>query len=366
MKLANENSFLSPSLVYDQDAIEENLALLVKIAGDQNRLWPHVKSHKCAELVKLLMQHGISRFKCATIAEAEMTAQCGAAQALLAYPLVGPNIARFVQLVKTYEKTTFYAIGDDEKQLELLAEEAVRHGVQVHLLIDVNDGLKRTGIPVRRAEELYRRAARMPGLKVQGMHVYDGHRHEKELSVRQQLVDQDLQPVFAMRNALVADGLDCSIMVMGGTPSFPCHAQYPDVYLSPGTALLQDAQYQAMFPDLAFKPAAFLLTRVISHPEDGYFTMDLGTKSVASDPKLPRAILLGYEEAETIKHNEEHWVLRMPEGQEDRRPPIGGVLYAVPKHVCPTSALYGSVLVAQKGEIVGEWAVTARDRKIGI
>ena len=68
---------------------------MVDMAGGASRLCPHVKTHKMAEVVRLQQAAGIDRFKCATIAEAEMLARCPAKDVLLAYQMVGPNADRF-------------------------------------------------------------------------------------------------------------------------------------------------------------------------------------------------------------------------------------------------------------------------------
>ena len=90
---------------------------------------------------------GISNFKCATIAEAEMTAQTDAKNILVAYPLVGPNIHRFLQLQAAYPQKIFYALGDNLAQLQLLGETAQTQNTTAHCLIDVNTGMNRTGKP---------------------------------------------------------------------------------------------------------------------------------------------------------------------------------------------------------------------------
>ena len=365
-RLKDEGSMLSPQLMYYVDMIERNIQTMTAMAGGVEYLWPHIKTHKSRDLVKLLMAHGILRFKCATIAEGEMVGACGARQAILSYPLVGPNIERFVRLTRAFPGTEYFAIGDDLGQITLLSEEAVRSGTKVEFLLDVNDGLNRTGVPTAQAGAMYRAATKLPGIRVRGMHVYDGHRHEHDASERQQHVDEDLVGVYGLRDELMRDGLDCGIMVMGGTPSFPCHTKYDGVYYSPGTCVLEDYGYASDFADLPFSMAAILLTRVISHPSPGIFTVDLGYKAVAADPAIPRAVIIGYEDAETIMQNEEHWVLRMPEGREDERPAVGRALYAVPKHICPTSALYPSVPVIRDGQVVEEWAITARNRRLTI
>ncbi|MDD3213990.1 MAG: D-TA family PLP-dependent enzyme [Eubacteriales bacterium] len=363
-RLKETDGIVTPALIYYRDILTKNAQTMIAMAGGPARLWPHVKSHKSADLVRMLMAMGIRRFKCATIAEGEMVGECGAEQAILSYPLTGPNIGRFIRLVQAFPGTEYFAIGDDEGQFLLLSAAAKAASVTVNVLPDINDGLNRTGVPTALAGELYRKVAAMPNLRVRGMHVYDGHRHESDFEERKRLVAQDVAPVYALRDQLRAEGLDCTLMVMGGTPSFPCHAQYPDACLSPGTCLIQDYGYASTFKDLPFEIGAMLLTRVVSHPAPGMFTLDLGYKGVAADPEPPRAVIVGYEDAITVMQNEEHWVLRMPEGRE--RPAIGTALYAAPRHICPTSALYPEILVAQNGEIEARWPVTARNRVITV
>ena len=153
---------------------------------------------------------------------------------------------------------------------------------------------------------------------------------------------------------------------MRGTPSFPCHAQLTGYYLSPGTCFVYDGGYKRNLPDISLTPAGILMTRVISHPADGMFTIDLGYKGIASDPAGARGAIVGLDDAEIAFQSEEHWVFRMKEGKEDKRPQIGTMLYVIPTHICPTSALYSDILVAEDGKITAKWPVTARNRKINI
>ena len=87
-----QQDIVSPQLVYYPAIIRENIRKMIDIAGGAARLWPHIKTHKMAEVVQMQIEAGIDRFKCATIAEAEMAAKAGAKHLTLAYPLVGPNI----------------------------------------------------------------------------------------------------------------------------------------------------------------------------------------------------------------------------------------------------------------------------------
>lgn len=100
-----------------------------------------------------------------------------------------------------------------------------------------------------------------------------------------------------LRDELIDAGSDCSIMVMGGTPSFPCHAQLTNYFLSPGTCFINDAGYSELLKDMPFVPAAAVMTRVISKPAMGFFTLDLGYKGIASDPAGIRGKLENFDHA---------------------------------------------------------------------
>ena len=61
----------SPALIFYQEKIERNIEKAVHMAGGANKLWPHVKTHKSPEILRMQVEAGITKFKCATIAEAE-------------------------------------------------------------------------------------------------------------------------------------------------------------------------------------------------------------------------------------------------------------------------------------------------------
>lgn len=358
-----EERIATPQLVYYRDIIEENLEKTIEIAGGVERLWPHVKSHKMIEMIRLQMKRGVRRFKCATIAEAEMVASAGADALILAYPLVGPNIARFAALVKAYPNTRIFAIEDSTRAIQDLSRMAEEKGTTYSVLMDVDMGMQRTGVPLEKVEALYRQWNALPGIRMEGMHCYDGNRHEHSSTERQMLVDRTDDQVLAIKDRLTADGICCETVVMGGTPSFPCHVVNNREYVSPGTGLIQDAGYQKDFPDIALTPGAAIMTRVISLPGTDRFTLDCGYKAVAADPAI-RGVLLGVDHCEMVFQNEEHWVFRMEPGHEHERPEIGDVFFIIPWHICPTSALYSEVPVVSNGEVVDWWQVTARNRRL--
>ncbi|MDR1803494.1 MAG: D-TA family PLP-dependent enzyme [Treponema sp.] len=360
--LRDASNIVSPALIYYSDIILANTRRIIEMAGGADRLWPHVKSHKTEEMIRLQIDLGITRFKCATIAEAEMTAKAGGRMIILAYPLVGPNVSRFLRLAAAFGQTAFYAVGDDLRQLEILSTEAGKMGTLANVLVDVDVGMHRTGVSLNKLEGFYEAAAALKGIALRGMHCYDGHIKDSDFNARKAKVDEIDREVLRIKESLERKGLDCGLMVMGGTPTFPCRAGKEGMYLSPGTCFIGHWGYHKKIPDMDFPPGAALFTRVVSHPTEVSFTLDLGSKGIASDPSGERGVIVGMEEAKPLFQSEEHWVFSLLPGQPP--PPIGSDCYVIPAHICPTSALYPQIIVARDGEIISEWQVSARNRRI--
>lgn len=350
----------TPALAIYLDRVEHNLSQMVKLAGGTSRLRPHVKTHKMAEIVRRQLAAGITRFKCATIAEAEMCAQCGAADVLLAHQPVGPGPKRLARLAQRYPRTAFGTIVDDADVLRALAAASGEAGVSLDVYLDIDNGLHRTGIPPgAEASELYRLVCHMPHLDPAGLHVYDGHVRECDPQQRAAHAEADFRPVLELRTALEEAGLPVPRLVAGGTPTFPVHARHRDRECSPGTCVFWDMGYGTRFTDLPFLHAALVISRVISKPGPTRVCLDAGYKAVAADPPLPRLHVFGLQDAQVLVHNEEHLALESPRAVDLR---VGDVLYGVPQHICPTCALHREALVVQNGVVVDCWQVTARDR----
>jgi D-serine deaminase-like pyridoxal phosphate-dependent protein len=365
--IADTSEIFSPSMIVFRDLVENNLAAMVRIARHPARLRPHCKTHKMREIIALQHAAGITKHKCATVAEAEMLAQAGVRDIFLAYNPVGPNIGRVVKFAQKYPSVRLSVTADHPAPLAALGKAASAAGKSVEVLLDIDSGQHRTGIPVgARARELYQQLAATKGVVAGGFHLYDGQNHQKDVAERRAAVMAGYEPAARLRDELVSAGIPVPRIVAGGTGSFPIFAALADpaIELSPGTIIFNDAGYSEMFPDLEFTPAALLLTRVISRPTANRVTCDLGYKAVASDPPAGNRLFFpDLPDAKAVLQNEEHLVLETPEA--DRFQP-GDELFAVPRHVCPTSALHKFVYVVSGGKLIGKWDVTARDRVLTV
>jgi len=356
----NVDQIDSPALAVYPSRIAQNIALVKQIAGGAEKLRPHVKTTKIAEVCEMMLQEGITKFKCATIAEAEMLGTIHAHDVLLAYQPVGPKVQRFISLIQAYPATRFACLVDHADSARYLHTLCQLHNVKADIYIDLNVGMNRTGIVPEQITPLLETLEEHTSLQLIGVHAYDGHIHDRDLALREQAADACYHIAKQVQDSLVRRLGHPIHLVIGGTPSFPIHIQHEAVECSPGTFAFWDWGYSHMLEDLSFQYAAVLLSRIISIVDENHICLDLGHKSVAAENPLPRVHFLNAPEAEPVAQSEEHLVLRI----QGHTLSIGDVLYGIPVHICPTVALYDTAHVITDHRKIKEWAIVARKRVI--
>ncbi len=370
--LVDPSSICSPGLIIFRELLEHNLAEMIRVAGGADRLCPHCKTHKTREIVQMQIEAGIARHKCATIAEAEMLAEVGAKDVLIAYQMVGPNLDRFVRLIDKFSQTKFASLVDCPAAVDQLSEHLQKTNPSknnqnrtVHVLLDLDSGMNRTGIEIGPdAIELYEMVLSAEHLEVGGLHWYDGHHRQADVSERKIAVQTSWQRFVQFRDQLLLSGLPVPRIVAGGTGSFPILAELeePNVELSPGTTTFYDALMTDLFPEMNFQPAIGILTRVISNNRSNFLTLDVGHKACAADqPAGQRLAFPCLPDAVEVQQSEEHLVIHTDRASGYQ---LGDHLVAIPRHACPTSAAYEFADVIENGLKVDRWLIRARNRQL--
>lgn len=357
-KLVEAENVPSPRVLVNAAVVGENIDAAIRTAGGSERLRPHVKTHKSQAVVKLHRDRGIDAFKCATTAEAEMLAVAGCADVLVAYQTIGPALNELHALARRHRSTRFACLVDDLSVARALDAAGERNGVVLGVFLDLDVGMHRTGItPGSSADELHAFLEAARWLEARGIHAYDGHIHDGELSARCRRAAQTrgMALEFAAR-------VGATEIVLGGTPSFPCHAAawQPGVTLSPGTYVYHDWGYATRYPDLPFRGAAVVFGRVIARGT-GSFTVDIGSKAIAADPAQPRGTILNLPRAVAGGQSEEHWIFTM-----ENPPAVGTPVYVWPTHICPTIEHHDEVLLVTDGRVTGAWTIDARGRATSV
>lgn len=355
----------SPALIVYPAMVHKNIAEMVKMAGSVARLRPHIKTHKTAEGIRMMQAQGIYKFKCATIAEAELLAINNAKDVLLAHQPAGVKIDRLIKLIQHYPATLFSTIADDVHQAERINAKCNEAGITLNLYIDLNVGMNRTGIlPDDAAIDLYEFIHAATHLKFSGLHVYDGQHRQANPIEREQACELAFQKVYTWIEKLEQKGYARPLIIAGGSPSFSAHAKKLDRECSPGTNIFWDHGYATICPEQHFTPAVHIVTRVISKPSSNRVCLDLGHKAVASENEITKRVYFpSNTDLKPVGQSEEHLVMETEHAEKYN---VGDILIGIPYHICPTVALHETLIAIENDQVIGEWQVAARKRKINI
>lgn len=354
----------SPALLIYKDRVRNNIETLINSIDQITRLRPHIKTHKSAEVTQLMIQAGIRKFKCATIAEAEMLANAGAPDILLAYQPVGPKALRLAELVESFSKVKFSCLIDNFSSAAHIASVFSKSNGNMQVYLDLNVGMNRTGIAPEAARELFVACQSLKGLTIVGLHAYDGHLRDVDFDARKKRCDEAFARVDKLKKGLEQEFKINLLLVAGGTPTYSIHCKRTDVECSPGTFIYWDKGYDEILPEQQYKFAALVLSRVISKPAENTICVDLGHKAIASEnPLNSRVYFVNAPDLVPIGHSEEHMVFKT-DGKKNYA--VGDILYGLPHHICPTVALHDHGYVIEKQHVTDYWDNISRNRKITI
>lgn len=344
----------TPTLLIHLDRVRHNLAAMRRWLGGDLRRWrPHVKTAKVPDVLALVLDAGVRRFKCATTREAEVLLDVAANRPidlLWAMAAHGANLDRLAALAKAHAASTFAVLSETPGHAAALRERGL--GV----FVDLDPGYHRTGIPLDEADRIAA-VVGAAGRQLRGLHCYDGHLHGGTLAERTAAAHAIYERLVALARRLGVRGE----LVTSGTPTFPAALAYPpfadfDHTVGPGTVVYWDTRSEELGID-GFVAAVEVQARVISAPTPGRFTLDAGSKALDAAAGDPCARLVGGWTAVARTPSEEHLPMVADDGQT---PAIGSVVRLVPKHVCPTVNLADDAALLEGDRVVRVVPIRAR------
>lgn len=361
-RIDDVSQVLTPALVVYPEAIASNMACTLRLLeGNADRWRAHIKTAKLAYTLRMLVERGIRNFKCATTLELLTACENGAADVLLAYPVMGANALRAREIADQFPAVRISVLAETEEQVRKW--EASRLGV----FLDINPGMNRTGIDPNDSARVNRLIAAMQDLGVtfRGLHYYDGQYGRAPEPERTATTHAGYDVLLKLVQEIERAGVRVPEVVTAGTPTFPCSLAYKDFLgkdfvhrVSPGTIVYHDATSLAQLPrEFGYAPAVLVLTRLVSSPTKDVVTCDAGHKAVSADAGVPTCVVVGHPEFTPLSPSEEHLPLQKKDG---KGPGIGETLYLLPRHVCPTVNNFDSALIVKGGRITGVEKVTAR------
>jgi D-serine deaminase-like pyridoxal phosphate-dependent protein len=342
----------TPAVLVDLDVLERNIARMAaqaRIAGV--RLRPHVKTHKCPEIARLQQAAGAVGVCVAKVGEAEVFARAGFEDLFIAYPVVGEDKAR--RLLALADRVRLAVGADSVEGAETLAGPFAEAGRSLDVLLKVDVGYGRVGVPPRRALGLARRIAEVPGLELRGVFTHAGHAYgaERPRDVRR-IGRLEGERLTRTADALREAGLPAEEVSVGSTPTAAHAMTVPGVTeCRPGNYVFHDATQVALGTCEPEDCALTVLATVVSVPAADRAVVDAGSKTLSSDALRPRSGGFGRivgRKGRLQKLSEEHGVVAVGRGESFR---VGERVRILPNHACVVANLHDR-LIGTSGERV--------------
>src|SRR5205809_1239714 len=304
--LAATEYIITPFAVVDEEIVERNLARMAKLAADHHvKLRPHAKTHKRAYLARRQMAYGAVGLTCATFTEAEVFADAGVNDLLIAHPPVGrPKLERLAALAKRVKRL---AVSLDDVGI------AKSLPASVEVLWEIDPGQHRIGtLPgeptVKAVKELLQAigAERFRGLITHGGHVYAATNQRE----RQVAAEQENQAVTATAEMLRHAGIEVRELSVGSTPTAGLALRGGITEMRPGTYIYGDANQVTLGSQRLEDCALAVVATVVSTPALDRAVVDAGSKALSGDLRVAGlngyGIVVGRDDVSVARRSEAH------------------------------------------------------------
>ncbi len=343
----------TPQLLLDLDVIDANLARMFqagKARGVDVRV--HFKSLKCAGLARYIAERGGKTFLCAKLNEAEVLADAGIADILIANQIVHPT--KMKRLAALAKRVKLRVCVDRPENVALLSKSMQQQEATLGVLVEVDVGMARCGVPPGApALELAQLIHKSPGLRFDGLQGYDGHLQLLADPVEKKAKClQGMEQLVGTRRLIEQAGIPVAVVTGAGTGTWEFVAGFPGVTeIQPGSFVLMDVIYNKVRPE--FNCALSILTTVVS-ARPGWYVLDAGSKAISQDFGSPS--IKGHPADMVKKLAEEHAKV------EATGVAVGARREVLPAHCCATMNLHRGCLGVRGGKVETVWPIEASGR----
>jgi 3-hydroxy-D-aspartate aldolase len=367
---ADKHELATPCLLLDLDTFESNIQKMAGYtAASSIGLRPHAKSHKCPEIARRQIAAGALGVCAATIMEAETMAAAAVSGVLITSEMVGSDrIARLVRLTQKAPDTM--SVVDSPAHAQQLAHAAEAHGVILNVLVDLDLGLRRTGVAgVASGMSLAETIVSLKGLSLWGVNAYSSmSAHVVGLAERRKHSLRSMESAVELVLKMKAAGMPARILSGGSTGTYNIDTEIGEMTeLQAGSYIFMDVDYAMIggqggpvYDD--FQQALTVLTTIISKNHNGIATVDAGFKAFATDRPFGPQVL----GADAIKYHfagDEHGIIELPvrntavsDGSGNDFP-LGSTLEFVVPHCDPNVNLYDQFYCVRGDTVEAVWPI---------
>lgn len=349
----------TPAVLVDLDVVEANVCRMASYAARAGlSLRPHVKTHKSGAMAMRQLQAGSSGLCVATTSEASVMVDSGATDVLIAYPLVGRR--KLERAGSLLDRAAITLVTDSADVTAGYQELAKQTGRRIAVLVEVDTGMNRVGVPPQGVVAMATEVARSHGLDFRGVMTHAGHAHDEPGPLNVERVARSEASIMgAVREELEKAGLPVPVVSAGSTLTAPyLRAADGVTEIRPGTYIYNDLRTLGCHACTPESLAAVALATVVSVNCDRV-TVDAGSKTLTTtfDTTYGYGHLRYQPDTSFTKLSEEHGVLKVQDSEF--RPQVGDRVEVLPVHVCAWMDLQPEVYGVRRGQVTERITVDA-------
>lgn len=358
----------TPYIVVKEHVVKDNIARMQQMADQKGvQLRPHIKTHKIPLIAHWQLEAGAVGITTAKLSEADVMVQAGITNIFVAYPIVTERKVR--RVLELNQQSTLVVGVDSLEGARLLSDLAAKANQTIHIRLEVDTGLKRTGIRKEQLTGTAKAIAALPSLVMEGMYTFKGPLLEDKptLDVRGAGLEEGNR-LIEYKNELLQEGIGLDVISAGSSPTAASAAEVDGIdEVRPGTYVFNDVMQVQFGLCEEAQCAASVVVTVVSVPDDTMVVIDGGSKTFATDVQPNAAPLflsgfgkvIGYAEAIFERMNEEHGIIKIPYGHDIH---VGDQLEIIPNHICSAVNLHNEIYLLGENQELKAVPVKARGR----
>ncbi|NIR50176.1 D-TA family PLP-dependent enzyme [candidate division KSB1 bacterium] len=356
----------TPALLIDLDRMEANLNRMASVAKKCSvDLRPHTKTHKCPEIAKMQSDAGAVGITCAKLGEAEVMAEAGLDDILIANEIIGTK--KFERLKDLSKKARLCVAVDSIYGAESLNAALEQDGQTLDVVIEINCGQNRAGLlPGKPALDLAQKIGQLKHVNLRGLMTHGGHSYNESSKEGIQKIGQHEGSVMVETAELLRkNGIEVETVSTGSTPTAQyCGSVDGVTEIRPGTYIFYDLTQIDLFACALKDCALFVLATVTSHPAPDRIILDAGKKALTSDPASRSGGKGGYgflpEKNSLIRRlSEEHGII-----ESDAEFEIGEKVRIIPNHACVVVNMFDEMYGIRNSQVEKVFTIEGRGRML--
>ncbi len=372
----------TPSVLLDLDRLEANIKEMSGLAAEARVLLrPHIKVHQSAFIARLQLEAGACGIEVGTVDQAEVFAAEGFNDIMVAHPFFGQRKMAKLKGLLGQPDLKLTLVVDMVEQAEAISEVGQATGRKVPVVLKIETGGDRYGVPPGQpALPVAKAMASLPGVDFKGIYtheVYGGDTPEGADELTYEIASAMSETARMMKKA----DLSTDHVSIGSSPTYrpACtfikQGKFPEINeIHPGSCIIGSMLHVRRFAMTEDRCTLTILVGVMSTSHSGHAVIDVGSKTLGSDPLLafqdrPGFFWNGKPSYGKVRGRPDLWLgavaaesARLFYTETDKKLELGERLEIIPNNPFIVTNMHDELYGVRNGRVERMVSVTGRGR----